>query len=85
MCSKALGEIKALQYTGSVEDYWHHFIVLLCRCESLTPQHQLDLVITDLGQPLCSAAPLKKDRNRSFAHHFAIPLRYRCNCASYYQ
>jgi len=58
--SNALGEIKALQCMGSAEDYRRQFLALLCCCERLTPQHQIDLITAGLGQPLCSDAPLKK-------------------------
>jgi hypothetical protein len=40
----------------------------MCRCESLTPQHQIDLGTAGLRQLLCSAAPLKrKERNNLFS------------------
>ncbi|CAN6226836.1 unnamed protein product [Urochloa humidicola] len=50
--SNALGELKDLCRTGTVEEYERHFLALLCRCEGLTPCHQVDLFTSGLGQPL---------------------------------
>lgn len=55
--SNSLGEIKALQRTGTV-DYSRRFLALLSRCEELTMQHKIDLFTGGLGQPLASDVEL---------------------------
>jgi hypothetical protein len=52
--SNALGELKELRHTSTVEEYERQFLALLCFCDNLTPQHQLDLFTAGLGQPLAS-------------------------------
>ena len=44
----SLGELKELQRTGTVE-YQRQFLALLCRCDNLWPQHQIDLFTAGLG------------------------------------
>jgi len=58
--SNALGELKDLRRTGSVEDYQRQFLALLCRCDNLTWQHQVDLFTSGLGQPLCSDVEMQR-------------------------
>jgi len=44
-----LGELKELRRTGTVEEYQRQFLALLCRCDNLTGQHQVDLFTAGLG------------------------------------
>jgi hypothetical protein len=50
--SNPLGELKELHRTGTVEDYQWQFLSLLCRCEGLTPEHQMNLFTAGLGEPM---------------------------------
>ena len=52
--SNFIGELKELKRTSSMEEYQRCFLALLCRCDDLTPQHQIDLFTAGLGQPLSS-------------------------------
>jgi len=47
--SNALGELKELRRTGTVEEYQRQLLALLCRCDNLTGQHQVDLFTAGLG------------------------------------
>lgn len=58
--SNSLGELKELKRTASVEEYQRRFLALLCRCENLTAQHQIDLFTAGLGQPLSSDVELQR-------------------------
>jgi hypothetical protein len=46
-----LRELKALQRTGMVEEYQHQFLMLLCRCDGLSPDHQMNLFTAGLSEP----------------------------------
>jgi hypothetical protein len=37
--SNPLGELKELHRTGTMDDYQHQFLSLLCRCDGLAPEH----------------------------------------------
>ena len=69
--SNALGELKDLRRTGSVEDYQRQFLALLCRCDNLTWQHQVDLFTSGLGQPLCSDVEMQRPASLQTAMSFA--------------
>ena len=60
ICSNSLGELKELKRTASVEEYQRRFLALLCRCDDLTPQHQIDLFTAGLGQPLSSDVEMQR-------------------------
>jgi hypothetical protein len=57
------GELKELRRTGTVEEYERQFLALLCRCDNLTPPHQLDLFTAGLGQPLASDVEMQRPSN----------------------
>jgi hypothetical protein len=69
--SNTLGELKDLQRTGTVEEYQRQFLALLCRCENLTRQHQIDLFTSGLGQPLASDVELQRPANLQTAMSLA--------------
>jgi len=69
--SNALGELKDLRRSGSVEDYQRHFLELLCRCEGLTMRHQVDLFTEGLGQPLASDVEMQRPANLQTAMSLA--------------
>jgi hypothetical protein len=50
MHSNPLSELKELHRTCTVEDYQRQFLSLLCRCEALPLEHQMNLFIVDLGE-----------------------------------
>jgi hypothetical protein len=54
MQSNPLGELKELHHTSTVEEYQCQFLTLLCRCEGLSPQHQMNLFTTGLGESMSS-------------------------------
>ncbi|WVZ51236.1 hypothetical protein U9M48_002397 [Paspalum notatum var. saurae] len=56
---------------GTVEDYQRQFLALLCRCDRLTPQHQIDLFTTGLGQPLVSDVEMQWPANLQTAMSMA--------------
>jgi len=43
-----------------MEKYQRRFLALLCRCDDLTPQHQIDLFTAGLGQPLSSDVEMQR-------------------------
>ncbi|CAL4917571.1 unnamed protein product [Urochloa decumbens] len=69
--SNALGELKALHRTSSVEDYQRHFLALLCRCDQLGPRQQIDLFTAGLGQPLASDVEMQRPSNLQTAMSLA--------------
>ncbi|CAN6181094.1 unnamed protein product [Urochloa humidicola] len=69
--SNALGEIKALHRTGSVEEYQRQFLALLCRCDQLSPRQQIDLFTAGLGQPLASDVKMQRPSNLQTAMSLA--------------
>uniref|UniRef100_A0A0A9HQ49 Retrotransposon gag domain-containing protein n=1 Tax=Arundo donax TaxID=35708 RepID=A0A0A9HQ49_ARUDO len=69
--SNALGELKELHRTRSVEDYQRQFLALLCRCDHLRPQHQIDLFTSGLGQPLGSDIEMQRPFNLQMAMSLA--------------
>lgn len=50
--SNPLGELKELHCTGTVDDYQCQFLSLLCHCDGLAPEHEMNLFTTDLGEPM---------------------------------
>ena len=69
--SNALGELKELHRTGTVEEYQRQFLALLCRCDNLTRQHQIDLFTAGLGQPLSSDVEMQHPANLQTAMSLA--------------
>ncbi|CAN6177503.1 unnamed protein product [Urochloa humidicola] len=69
--SNALGEMKALHRTGTVEEYQRQFLALLCRCDQLSPRQQIDLFIAGLGQPLASDVEMQRPSNLQTAMSLA--------------
>jgi hypothetical protein len=58
--SNPLGELKELHRTGTVEDYQRQFLQLLCRCDSLSPTHQMNLFTAGLGEPMTSDVQMQR-------------------------
>jgi hypothetical protein len=52
--SNPLGKLKELHRTSTDEDYHRQFHQLLCRSEGLLPDHQMNLFMVSLGEPMCS-------------------------------
>ncbi|XP_022680786.1 uncharacterized protein LOC111256682 [Setaria italica] len=75
--SNALGELKDLHRTGSVEEYERRFLALLCRYDNLMAQHQIDLFTSGLGQPLASDVELQRPSNLQMAMSLARAFELR--------
>ncbi|KAJ1283957.1 hypothetical protein BS78_03G167300 [Paspalum vaginatum] len=75
--SNTLGELKELRRNGTVEDYQRQFLALLCRCNRLTPQHQIDLFTAGLGQPLASDVEMQWLANLQTAMSLALAYERR--------
>jgi hypothetical protein len=58
--SNLLRELKELHRTSTVEEYQRQFLTLLCRCEGLSPQHQMNLFIAGLGEPMSSDVEMQR-------------------------
>jgi hypothetical protein len=58
--SNPLGELKELHHTGTMEEYQRQFLMLLCRCDSLSPDHQMNLFTARLGEPMCSDVEMQR-------------------------
>jgi hypothetical protein len=55
-----LRELKTLQRTGTVEEYQRQFLMLLCRCDGLSPDHQMNLFTAGLSEPMTSDVEMQK-------------------------
>jgi hypothetical protein len=72
-----LEELKALQCTNTVEEYRCQFLILLCRCDGPSPDHQMNLFTAGLDAPMTSDVEMQKPRDlqatmsltRAFEHH----------------
>ena len=80
--SNSLGELTNLRRTGSVKEYQHRFLALLCRCTDLTMQHQIDLFTAGLGQPLSSDVELQRPNNLQMAMSLARAYERRAHEAA---
>jgi hypothetical protein len=69
--SNTLGELKELQRTGSVEEYQRQFLALVCHCDHLSWQHQIDLFTAGLGQPLVLDVEMQRPANLQTAMSLA--------------
>jgi hypothetical protein len=58
--SNLLRELKELHRTSTVEEYQCQFLTLLCRYEGLSPQHQMNLFIAGLGEPMSSDVEMQR-------------------------
>ncbi|KAL6640841.1 hypothetical protein ACP70R_021964 [Stipagrostis hirtigluma subsp. patula] len=75
--ANALAELKDLRRTGSVEEYQRQFLTLLCRCDDLTPQQQINLFTAGLGKPLRTDVELQYPANLQMAVSTGTPS---CEC-----
>ena len=80
--SNPLGELKVLQRTDTVEEYQRQFLALLCRCDDLSPQHQMNMFTAGLGEPLTSDVELQKPADLQTAMSLARAFEKRGITAS---
>jgi hypothetical protein len=77
--TNALGELKELHCTDTVEEYQSQFLALLCRRDNLTWQDQIYLFTVGMGLLLSSDVEMQHPANlqmamslaRAFEHHSA--------------
>lgn len=57
-----LAELKNLRRIGSVDEYQRQFqfLLLVCRCDDLTPKMQMNFFTAGLGDPLMTDVELQK-------------------------
>jgi hypothetical protein len=77
-----LGELKALQRTGTVEEYQRQFLMLLCRCDSLSPDHQMSLFTAGLGEPMTSDVEMQKPNDLQAVMSLTRAFEHRASAAT---
>jgi hypothetical protein len=77
-----LGELKALQKIGMVEEYQRHILMLLCRCDGLSPDHQMNLFTAGLGEPLTSDVEMQRPNDLQVVISLAKAFERRASAAS---
>jgi hypothetical protein len=58
--SNPLGELKELRCTCSVDEYQRQFLALICRCDSLSAAHAMNLFTAGLGEPMTSDIEMQR-------------------------
>jgi hypothetical protein len=77
-----LGELKELHRTSTVEEYQRQFLTLLCHCEGLSPQHQMNLFIAGLGEPMSSDVEMQRPADLQAAMSLTQAFERRAGAAS---
>ena len=67
-----LAEVKRLKQTGAVKDYKRTFLTLVCRCESLTEEQQVELFVAGLRNPIRTDVDLQYPTNLEAAMSLAL-------------
>jgi hypothetical protein len=49
-----------LHRTGTVKEYQRPFLMLVCRCEGLSPDHLMNLFMAGLGEPMTYDVKMQK-------------------------
>jgi hypothetical protein len=80
--SNPLGELKELHRTGTVEDYQRQFLQLLCRCDGLSPTHQMNLFTTGLGEPMTSDVEMQRPADLQAAMSLARAFERRATAVA---
>jgi hypothetical protein len=80
--SNPLGELKELHRTGTVEEYQRQFLTLLCRCEGLSPQHQMNLFTAGLGEPMSSDVEMQRPADLQAAMSLARAFERRAGAVA---
>jgi hypothetical protein len=80
--SNPLRELKELHRTSSVEEYQRQFLTLLCRCEGLSPQHQMNLFTAGLGEPMSSDVEMQRPADLQAAMSLARAFERRAGAVA---
>jgi hypothetical protein len=80
--SNPLDELKELHRTGTVEDYQRQFLQLLCRCDGLSPTHQMNLFTPGLGEPMTSDVEMQRPADLQAAMSLARAFERRDTAAA---
>jgi hypothetical protein len=78
--SNPLGELKELR-TGSVEEYQRQFLALLCRCDSLSAVHAMNLFTAGLGEPMTLDVEMQRPEDLQAAMSLARAFERRASVA----
>ena len=66
-----MADLKALQRTGTVEDYTRQFLTILCRCDDMTHRQQTNMYTAGLGEPLRTDVEMEMPETLQRAMHLA--------------
>jgi hypothetical protein len=78
--TNGMADLKDLWRTGTVEDYQHQFLSILCRCEDMTQLQQTQMFTADLGEPLRTDVELLTPITLQRAMHLAPPMNVAWIC-----
>jgi hypothetical protein len=78
--TNGLAYLKELRRTGTVDEYQRQFLTLLCRCDDMTSQQQVQMFTTGLGETLrtdvelAALAELQQAMNltRAYEHRISV-------------
>jgi hypothetical protein len=65
-----------------VEDYQRQFLQLLCRCDGLSPTHQMNLFTTGLGEPMTSDVEMQQPADLQAAMSLAWAFERRATAVA---
>jgi hypothetical protein len=66
-----MADLKALQLTGTIEDYTRQFLTILCRCDDMTHRQQINMYTAGLGEPLRTDVEMEMPETLQRAMHLA--------------